>query len=183
MYEHLNHYQALRDEQHGFQRHRGCETQLISTVHDFAQILNQRGHCDVLLLNFCKAFDKVPHFRLFNKLQFYGIKGSLLTWIMNFLLDRSQQVVLDNKHSDSNNVTSGVPQGTVPAPLLFLIYINDLPTNVLNKVRLYANDVLLYSKIITEEDCHLLQKDLDLLIQWSNKWLMTFNPKNAHSWK
>ena len=156
MYEHLNRYQALRDEQHGFRRHRGCETQLISTVHDFAQILNQQAQCDVLLLDFCKAFDKVPHSRLFNKLQFYGIKGSLLTWIMNFLSDRSQQVVLDNKCSDSNNVTSGVPQGTVLAPL-------------------YADDVILYSKVLTEEDCHLLQKDLDLLVQWSNKWLMTKN--------
>ena len=77
----------------------------------------------MLLLNFCKAFDKVPHSRLFNKLQFYGIKGSLLTWIMSFLSDRSQQVVLDNKCSDSNNVTSGVPQGTILAPLLFLIYM------------------------------------------------------------
>jgi len=124
IFEHLNLHQALRNEQHGFRQHRSCETQLISAVHDFAQILNQQGQCDVLLLDFCKAFDKIPHSRLFYKLKFYGIKGSLLTWIVNFLSDQSQQVVLDNQRSDLNIVISGVPQRTVLAPLLFLIYIN-----------------------------------------------------------
>lgn len=179
MFEHLNSHQALREEQHGFRQHRSCETQLITTIHDFAQCLNQQGQCDVLLLDFCKAFDKVPHSRLFYKLQFYGINGSLLTWIINFLSDRSQQVVLDNNHSNSNNVISGVPQGTVLAPLLFLVYINDLPTNILNNVRLYADDVILYSNISTEEDCYLLQNDLDLLTEWSHRWLMAFNPKKC----
>ena len=101
----------------------------------------------MLLLDFCKVFDKVPHSRLFHR-QFYGIKGPLLFWIKNFLSDRSQ-VVLDNKQSDSCNVLSGVPQGTVLAPLLFLIYINDLPLHVLSKVRLYADDVILYTQIST----------------------------------
>ena len=179
MFDHLNHFQALRDEQHGFRRHRSCETQLISTVHDLAQCLNQRGQCDVLLLDFCKAFDKVPHCRLFNKLQFYGIQGSLLNWIKNFLTDRSQQVILDNKQSISCKVLSGVPQGTVLAPLLFLIYINDLPLHVSNKVRLYADDVILYSYIYSMDDCYKLQKDLDSLTIWSNKWQMFFNPRKC----
>ena len=169
----------MRDEQHGFRRHRSCETQLISTVHDLAQCLNQRGQCDVLLLDFCKAFDKVPHCRLFNKLQFYGIQGSLLNWIKNFLTDRSQQVILDNKQSISCKVLSGVPQGTVLAPLLFLIYINDLPLHVSNKVRLYADDVILYSYIYSMDDCYKLQKDLDSLTMWSNKWQMFFNPRKC----
>ena len=179
MFDHLNHFQALRDEQHGFRRHRSCETQLISTVHDLAQCLNQRGQCDVLLLDFCKAFDKVPHCCLFNKLQFYGIQGSLLNWIKNFLTDRSQQVILDNKQSISCKVLSGVPQGTVLAPLLFLIYINDLPLHVSNKVRLYADDVILYSYIYSMDDCYKLQKDLDSLTMWSNKWQMFFNPRKC----
>ena len=166
LFDHLNHFQALRDEQHGFRRHRSCETQLISTVHDLAQCLNQRGQCDVLLLDFCKAFDKVPHCRLFNKLQLYGIQGSLLNWIKKFLTDHSQQVILDNKQSISCNVLSGVPQGTVLAPLLFLIYINDLPLHVSNKVRLYADDVILYSYIYSMDDCCKLQKDLDSLTMY-----------------
>ena len=148
-------------------------------MHDLAQCLNQRGQCDVLLLGFCKAFDKVPHCRLFNKLQFYGIQGSLLNWIKNFLTDHSQQVILDNKQSISCKVLSGVPQGTVLAPLLFLIYINDLPLHVSNKVRLYADDVILYSYIYSMDDCYKLQKDLDSLTMWSNKWQMFFNPRKC----
>ena len=179
LFEHLNHFQALRDEQHGFHQHRSCETQLISSVHDFTRCLNQRGQCDVLLLDFCKAFDKVPHTCLLNKLQFYGIQGSLLGWIKNFLTDRSQQVILDNKQSDPCNVLSGVPQGTVLAPLLFLIYINDLPLHVSNKVCLYADDVILYSYIYSMDDCCKLQKALDSLMLWSHKWQMSFNPRKC----
>ena len=78
MFEHLNHHQALSDEQSGFQQHRSCETQLITLVHDFAQCLNQRGKCDVLLLDFCKAFDKVSHSRLFHKLQFLVLRTSFV---------------------------------------------------------------------------------------------------------
>ena len=123
---------------------------------------------------------KPSYFHLFHKLQFYGIPGPLLTWIMNFLTDRSQQVILDNKQSTSSNVLSGVPQGTVLAPLriLFLIYINDLPLHVSNKVRLYADDVILCSYIHTE-DCHNLQMDLDSLAQWSHKWQMSFNSRKC----
>ena len=99
------------------------------------QCLNERGQCDVLLLDFCKAFDKVPHSRLFYKLHHYGIRGTLLTWIKNFLSNRSQRVILklDNKQSD---ILSGVPQGTVLAPLLFLLFINDITLQVQSKIRL-----------------------------------------------
>jgi len=105
----------------------------------------------VLLLDFCKAFDKVPHSHLF------GIQGPLLTWIINFLTHRSQQ---DNKQSNSSNVLSGVPKGTVLAPLLFLIYINDLPLRVSNKVRLYADDVILYSYTVST------QKKIVIIYKW-----------------
>ena len=131
------------------------------------------------MINFCKAFDKVPHSRLFNKLEFYGIHGSLLRWIKNFLTDRLQQVIIDNKRSDSCYVLSGVPQGTVLAPLLFLIYINDLPLHVSSKIRLYADDVILYSNICSMADCRRLQNDLDSLMQWSHKWQMHFNPRKC----
>ena len=175
LFEHLNNYQALCDEQHGFRQCRSCETQLITTVNDFAQYLNQGSQCDALFLYFSKAFDKVPYLYLFNKLQFYGIHGPLLHWIKNFLTSRSQEVIIKNEHSHACNVLSGVPQGTVQALLLFFIYTNDLPLHISNKVRLYADDVVLYSNIHSVDDCHNLQKDPDSLSQWSHRWQMLFN--------
>ena len=177
--DHLASFNILCDEQHGFRNKRSCETQLITTVNDFAKCLNQKGQCDVLLLDFSKAFDKVPHSRLYYKLQHYGIDGPVLLWVKSFLSCRSQYVVLEGKNSLSTKVLSGVPQGTVLAPLLFLLYINDLPACVNNKVKLYADDVLLYSFIESESDCMALQEDLDKLTEWADMWLMDFNPKKC----
>jgi len=173
---HLQRYEVLCDEQHGFRTNRSCDTQLITTVNDFAKCLNEGGQCDVLTLDFSKAFDKVPHARLYHKLSHYGIRGPILTWLQAFLTNRSQRVIVDNIKSHATHVLSGVPQGTVLAPLLFLIYINDLPTCVRNKVRLYADDVLLYSYVYSKDDCISLQRDLHALEKWSLKWKMPFNP-------
>ena len=129
----------------------------------------------MLLLDFCKAFDKVPHSRLFYKLYHYGISGTLLTWIKNFLSNWSQRIILDGKQSSSSDVLSGVPQGTVLALLLILLFINDIPLQIQSKIRLYADDVILYRI----EDCHTFQRDLDLFTQWSHKWKMIFNPKKC----
>ena len=148
-------------------------------MHDLAQSLNQGGQCDVLMLDFCQAFDKVPHLCLLQKLHHYGIRGTLFSWIKAFLTNRSQQVIIDNKQSAPTNVLSGVPQGTVLGPLLFSLYINDLPLHVTNKVKLYADDVVLYSNINSLDDCHALQKDLDSLTQWSQTWQMVFNPRKC----
>ena len=115
------------------------ETQLTITVDDLAQILNSTsGQADAILLDFSKAFDKVPHYWLCEKLAFYGIRGPLLNWIRSFLTNRTQCVVLNGQSSRPSNVLSGVPQGTVLEPLLFLCHINDLPKNVTSKVKLYA---------------------------------------------
>ena len=102
---------------------------------------------DVVLLDFSKAFDRVPHHRLCYKLSRYGIRGNTLSWIKNFLSGRLQQVIINGHSSSYTKVISGVPQGTVLAPLLFLCYINDLPQNVISRVKLYADDVLLYTTI------------------------------------
>ena len=146
-FKHLQKYAVLCNAQHGFHSNRSYNTQLIITVNDFAESLNQGGQCDVLTLDFSKAFDKVPHAHLYQKLSPYGIRGPILSWLQAFLTNRSQCVVMDNMKSHATPVLSGVPQGTVLAPLLFLVYINDLPSCVHNNVRLYADDVLLYSHI------------------------------------
>ena len=115
--------------------------ELITTVNNVAECLNKGDQCDILTLDFSKAFDKVPHACLYQKMSHYGICRPLLTWLQAFLNNRSQYIVVDNMKSCSPCILSGVPQGTVLAPLLFLMYINDLPTCVCNKVRLYADDV------------------------------------------
>ena len=149
---------------------------MLITIHDLAQNLDEGKQTDVILLDFIKAFDKVPHNRLCYKLSLYGIRGSLLLWIKNFLTGRTQQVVVNGHISGHTEVTSGVPQGSVIAPLLFLLYINNLPDDITSTVKLYADDVLLYRSINSIQDSIALQQDLNTLQDWTNKWLMVFNP-------
>ena len=119
---HLDRHKILSEFQHGFRKQRSCETQLLLTIHDFTTSLEAGEQLDAVVLDFSKAFDKVPHKRLCMKLEHYGIRGSALLWLENFLSDRTQQVILDGCHSNILPVTSGVPQGTVLAPLLFVLY-------------------------------------------------------------
>ena len=166
----------LSDYQHGFRKKRSCETQLLVTVHDLAAGLDRHQQIDAILLDFSKAFDKVPHKRLATKLHHYGIRDKNLSWIKSFLADRRQQVVLDGKSSSPAPVTSGVPQGTVLGPLLFLVYINDLPSRATSSVRLFADDCLLYRVIKGHQDAERLQADLNQLQEWEKDWQMLFNP-------
>ena len=110
-----------------------------------ASALDSRDQIDLIILDFCKAFDKVPHQRLLLKLNQFGIKGNILRWIESFLTSRTQKVVLEGATSNQVHVTSGVPQGTVLGPLLFLIYINDIENNIDSQLRLFVDDCLLPS--------------------------------------
>ena len=135
IFSHLTKYNIPTEEQHGFCQFKSCETQLIATVHDLAENLNSGNQTDVILLDFTKAFYKVPHNCLCNKLYHLGIKGPLLSWIGNFLAGRQQQVVINGEISPLSPVTSGVPQGTVFAPLLLLNYINDITKDISSKMQ------------------------------------------------
>ena len=177
---HLERYNILTDYQHGFRAKRSTETQLILTVHDIANALNNKRQVDLAILDFTKAFDKVPHGRLISKLSHYGIQGTTLKWLEAFLTNREQTVVVEGKASDPVRVASGVPQGTVLGPLLFLLYINDLPDQLKSNVRLFADDCLLYVELSTQNDTQLLQEDLNVLEEWQNKWLMQFNPEKCY---
>ena len=119
------------------------------------------------MLDFSKAFDRVPHQRL-------------LQWTSHFLTQRNQQVVIEGKASDWVPVTSGVPQGTVLGPLLFLTFINDIPTGITSKLRLFADDCLMYRSISSPQDSVNLQHDIDRLHQWSLDWQMKFNTDKCH---
>ncbi len=126
-------------------------------------------------MDFRKAFDVVPHKRLISKLKSYNLSQQLIKWIQSFLTCRTQQVVINSSKSTWLNVTSGIPQGSVLGPLLFVIFINDLPENIKSEVFLFADDTKIYRTIQTCDDQSSLQADLDKLSQWSEKWLLKFN--------
>ena len=140
-----------------------------------------KGQTDLIIMDFAKAFDKVPHRRLLHKLEYYGIRGSTHKWINSWLSGRTQQVVLDGQASDPVPVLSGVPQGSVLGPVLFLLFINDLPDNIRSSVRLFADDCVLYRNIHSLQDCLTLQEDLTSLGQWEADWQMKFNVAKCHS--
>ena len=179
---HLAFESILADCQHGFR----SETQLVQFYHDMVSNLDgarDRGQkqTDVIIMDFAKAFNKVPHRRLLYKLGYYGIRGSTHKWISSWLSERSQKVVLDGQASDPVPVLSGVPQGSVLGPVLFLIFINDLPDNIRSSVRLFADDCVLYRNIKSPIDCQILQDDLNSLSQWETDWQMKFNVAKCHS--
>ena len=176
---HLNDNNILCDKQHGFRNNRSCESQLLIASNDFAAGLNDKQQIDSILLDFSKAFDKVNHFKLGLKLSHYGIKGNCLKWIISFLKESTQQVVLNGSFSDPAAVMSGVPQGTVLGPLLFLLYINDMPALLNSLLKLFADDSYLYRHIKSILDMHCLQDDLDKLQDWEQNWDMEFHPQKC----
>ena len=174
--EHLDKYN-LSSQQHGFRSNRSCLTQLLEyflEVHDMLDEPGTKG-VDAIYLDCKKAFDTVPHKRLMAKLEAYGISGKILRWIKSFLTDRSQKVCIKGVLSDSLPVLSGVPQGSVIGPLLFLIYINDLLDKVRSNGKLFADDSKIYRIIKDMEDRDRLQEDIMKLQEWSQKWLLEFN--------
>jgi len=175
MSSHLIDCGILAKNQHGFRARLSCETQLVEAVHDWSSVLDRSGQVDIALLDFSKAFDKVPHRRLLSKLEYYGVQGKNVSWVKAFLSDRRQRVVVNGSQSDWCPVTSGVPQGSVLGPSLFLVYINDFVENLSSEIRLFADDSILYRDIVTEDDHRILQEDLHRLFYWSNIWQMSFN--------
>ena len=179
MMDHLDAHDALANYQHGFRHNRSCESQLLVTTNDIASALDRRQQTDMAVLDFSKAFDKVPHQRLLYKLQHYGVSGKNLDWIRGFLSNRHQSVVVDGAMSSLSEVSSGVPQGSVMGPILFLIYINDIGWSVNSTVKLFADDCLVYRTIRSAEDTLTLQHDLNTLDDWATKWQMAFNVKKC----
>ena len=179
----LNSHKILTPSQHGFRSKRSCETQLIATIQGIAKNLKSgKDQVDVILLDFAKAFDKVPFQRLLLKSSFYGIRDNTLQWISSFLHGRTQQVLVEPEGctSEKLDVLSWVPQGTVLGPLFFLIYINDLPTVCKSsKANLFADDTLLCRYIANDGDSTKLQEDLTALEDWESKWQMSFHPEKC----
>ena len=163
----------LNTNQHGFRSRRSCESQLVELVSDISEHMDAGNEVDAIFLDFSKAFDKVDHLKLIQKLAKIGVSPQVNHWIKDLLHGRSQTVVVDGYSSTPCPVTSGVPQGSVVGPILFLVYINDLPTSVLSQTRLFADDTVIYNLSCNREQ---LQKDLDTLQKWEASWNMEFNP-------
>ncbi|MDW3615035.1 MAG: reverse transcriptase family protein, partial [Nitrososphaeraceae archaeon] len=188
---HLEKFNLLHDSQHGFRKGRSCLTNLLEFMEYVTKYLDMGQSVDVVYLDFAKAFDKVPHVRLFKKLESHGISGVVLNWIKCWLSGRRQRVSVNKTLSDWLNVTSGVPQGSVLGPILFLVYINDIDIGLVSKLGKFADDSKVCKNVNNSIDADNLQKDLDKLYEWSLKWQMQFNVdkcsvvhfghKNAHN--
>ena len=168
-------HKLLNSSQHGFLKARSCLTNMICFLEEITKWIDMGSPVDIIYLDFQKAFDKVPHQRLLLKLKAHGIGDSITDWIEQWLTDRRQRVVVDGEVSNWKSVLSGVPQGSVLGPILFLIYINDLDESITSNVLKFADDTKLFRKVNTDGDKQHLQNDLDRLVKWSEKWQMLFN--------
>jgi len=137
--------------------------------------MNSQQQTDLLFIDFSKAFDTVPHRRLVNKLKFYGIRGHLLEWISSRLTKRYQRVIVDGESSSTTTVKSGISQGTVLGPLMFLVYINDINENITSSVCLFADDCVIYKTITSPQDPEQLQEGLHKICEWTQRWQMKIN--------
>ena len=171
---------TLSTKQYGFINGRSTTTQLLKYFDECINNVINGDVVDSIYLDYAKAFDTVPHQRLINKIDSYGIKGKVKAWIKEFLSNRTQIVKVNGTESKSVPVISGIPQGSVLGPILFVLYINDLPDKLNSNVYLFADDTKLFYKIKSPEDAYTLQCDLNSLERWTEKWLLKFNTSKCH---
>ena len=176
---HIAENDLLSPKQHGFIQGRSCVTQLLAVLDSWTLALDEGGNIDTIYLDFANAFDTVPHQRLLTKLRGYGIEGRILTWIEAFLTDRRRGVVINDIRSSWADVTSTIPQGSVLGPMLFICYINDMPSSVQSSIYLFADDAKLYRNIASDDDPTALQHDIQQLEKWSEEWQLHFNPSKC----
>ena len=165
----------FNSSQHGFVSNKSCLSNLLEFTSFVSNCVDDHKAVDVIYLDFQKAFDKVPHKRLLNKVQSFGIDGKILAWIKDWLTNREQRVVLNGTFSDWKQVTSGVPQGSVLGPLLFIIFVNDMDESITSKLLKFADDTKLFRDVSDINEVNLLRSDLKSLCKWSEEWQMLFN--------
>ena len=177
LYKHLA--PVLQDAQHGFIRGRSTVTELLTFLHDIGAALDKSLETDVVYLDLPKAFDSVDHGKLVLKLKQHGVEGNLLSWLANYLSDRKQRTVVSGALSKPLPVISGVPQGSLLGPLLFVVYTNDIQATAASScsILIFADDTKCYKTIETQDDSRKLQEGLDLLYRWSIRWRLNLNIK------
>ena len=180
---HLKQYDLINSSQHGFRQHRSCLTNLLEYLETLTSLIDAGHNVDVFYLDLSKAFDRVPHQRLLAKLKCHGIDGKIFNWVKSWLSDRKQRTVLNGHCSSWSAVSSGVPQGSVLGPLLFIIFINDID-NAVDIVHCalfkFADDTKGVHIVNSKEDATRLQLALDNLHKWSVEWQMLFNLDKCH---
>ena len=172
---HLTENDLICSSQHGFLSKRSTLTNLLEFITFVGEAYDTGENIDVLYFDLQKAFDKVPHDRLIFKIEKMGVCGKVLQWVTEWLRERKQRVVLNGEMSSWKDVLSGVPQGSVLGPVLFLIYVDDLDNDVVNKLLKFADDTKLFGIVSDNQQCTVLEQDLSKIINWSDKWLMPFN--------
>ena len=181
IFKHLINENLISESQHGFVDKKSCITNLLETL-DYLTNSKACGKIvDLILLDADKAFDTVAHRRLLLKLECYGIRGKLLSWIKSFISNRQQRVVLGDAVSDWCEVSGGVPQGCVLSPLLFVIFVNDLPDCLSESTicKMFADDTKIFARIDDLAGHERLQDDLNSIVNWTKIWLMRLNTKKC----
>ena len=176
--DHLIQHAPLSDYQWGFQRGKSTVSSLLFVTHGWHSLIDQQKNVMCVFFDFQKAFDTIPHHRLMDRLAGIGIHPLLLSWLCSYLSGRKQHVLVNGESSHSVHVLSGVPQGSVLGPLLFLIYIDTIFSLRLSegtKISLYADDMLIYKPISTNSCYEELQQDINNIFQWLVENLMSFN--------
>ena len=171
-------HQLIDSRQNGFLKNNSCAMNMTRLIESVSTTLLQDLPTDIIYFDFAKAFDTINHDLIFNKLKYqYNIEGRMLKFFKSYLTNRSQRVVLVNCTSDVVAVLSGVPQGSILGPLLFVLFINDIFFNIdeNSSIGLYADDTKLWRKIATSADCDILQRDIDTLNTWCISNKMKFN--------
>ena len=172
---HLSSHLLLSDHQYGFRKGRSCALQLIDVIDNWTKAIDEGDRIDVAYFDFAKAFDSVPTKGLLAKIQSYGIHGHILKWLTSFLTQRRQKVLVNGKYSGWCDVLSGVPQRSVLGPILFIIFINDMPDKITSMVHLFADDTKITLRLTNQNQTNALQNDIDRLYEWSNRWNLRFN--------
>jgi hypothetical protein len=181
MLSHVESNNLLHPNQHGFRPNRSTVTNLLETIHDWYLSLDNGLNVDAIFIDFKKAFDSISHEKLLYKLSSYGFSQLTLTWVKAFLTDRKQRVKIGSALSPWLPCSSGVPQGSVLGPLLFILFINDLADVCTHgTLKLYADDATLYAKVNSLADAQLLQNTLCNVLKWSKLWQLPLNIKKCN---
>ena len=179
--DHYNLNNILTPEQSGFRNNHSTTSVLLELLNDITKIIDDGNCVDIIAVDFAKAFDSISHNKFIYKLQFYGIGGKVQSWMKEFLNNRLFRVKLNNYKSNSDPVTSSVPQGTKLAPILCNLYCNDIVNNFkYAKVKMYADDLTIYAITKNDDDRIKLQNELNNLVNWAAKWQLKINYQKCY---